>query len=189
MPMRVHEIHPALAHFPVALVPTAVGADVVGSLLGDNSLQEVGRKLMPLAVASMAPTGIAGFMAQSAVKTGEEANDLLVTHRNLNIGLLVLTTVLARVRAGQRQPSPGYLLAGLAAAALATYTGYLGGRMVYTHGVGVKAAEGYKEDYSPDMFNDDPRHTAQVAAADTIEGVRLTAKEIEEGKIAPALGR
>jgi uncharacterized membrane protein len=48
MPMRVHEVHPALAHFPVALLPTAVAADLIGRLTDNDSLMDMGRQLMPL---------------------------------------------------------------------------------------------------------------------------------------------
>src|SRR3712207_6332084 len=137
MPMRVHEVHPALAHFPVALLPTAVAADLIGRFTDNDSLMDMGRQLMPLAAASVAATGVAGFAAQEAVKTSDVSHDLLVTHRTLNIGLLALSLGLAAIRARSRRPSAGYLLAGLAGAALVTYSGYLGGRMVYTHGVGV----------------------------------------------------
>jgi uncharacterized membrane protein len=45
MPMRVHEVHPALAHFPVALLPTAVAADLIGRLNNNDSLMDMGRQL------------------------------------------------------------------------------------------------------------------------------------------------
>ena len=139
--MRVHEVHPAIAHFPVALLPTAVAADLVGRLTDDASLMDMGRQLMPLAAASVAAAGIAGFAAQEAVRTSDVSHDILVTHRTLNIGLLALSVGLAAIRARSRRPSAGYLLAGLAGAALVTYSSYLGGRMVYAHGVGVEPAD------------------------------------------------
>lgn len=187
MPIRLHEIHPTLAHFPVALLPTAVGADLAGVLLDDASLNDVGQKLMPVAAASMAITGVAGFVAQEAVRTDDGAHDLLITHRNLNVGLLALTTVLATVRAGRRRPGPGYLLAGLAAAALATYTGYLGGHMVYAHGVGVKPGEGFDEARSPEIFQGRPETTARIAGENAGHAVKHAVHHLREGNVAPAL--
>jgi uncharacterized membrane protein len=185
MPMRVQEVHPALAHFPVALLPTAVAADVVGTLTDNDSLMEMGRQLMPLAAASVAATGIAGFAAQEAIRTRDVSHDLLITHRTLNIGLLALSVGLAAIRARSRRPSAGYLLAGLAGAALVTYSGYLGGRMVYAHGVGVDPADGVEHERAPEVPRDGFGRAAQTAAGNVGQAIRHTAHDMAEGQIAP----
>ncbi|MXQ13502.1 DUF2231 domain-containing protein [Microvirga makkahensis] len=185
MPMCVQEVHPAIAHFPVALLPTAVAADLIGRLTDNNALMEVGRQLMPVAAASVAATGIAGFAAQEAVRTRDVSHDLLVTHRTLNIGLLALSVGLAAVRARSRRPSAGYLLAGLAGAALVTYSGYLGGRMVYAHGVGVDPADGVEHERAPEMPRNGFRRAARTAADNVGQALRHTAHDTAEGKITP----
>ncbi|MBM1174785.1 DUF2231 domain-containing protein [Microvirga arabica] len=185
MPMRVHEVHPALAHFPVALLPTAVAADLIGRLTNNDSLMDMGRQLMPVAAASVAATGIAGFAAQEAVKTSDVSHDILVTHRTLNIGLLALSVGLAAVRSRSRRPSTGYLLAGLAGAALVTYSGYLGGRMVYAHGVGVTPADGIEPERTPEVPHDGFGRAARASASNVGQAIRHTAQEMAEGQIAP----
>jgi uncharacterized membrane protein len=185
MPMRVHEVHPALAHFPVALLPTAVAADLIGRLTDNDSLMEMGRQLMPVAAASVAATGVAGFAAQEAVRTSDASHDLLVTHRTLNIGLLALSVGLAAIRARSRRPSAGYLLAGLAGAALVTYSGYLGGRMVYTHGVGVTPADGIEPERTPEMPHDGFGRAARASASNVGHALRHTAQEMVQGEIVP----
>lgn len=187
MSMRVHEIHPMLVHFPLALMPTAVVADAVGAMTDNSALMETGRVLMPLAVASMALTGIAGFAAQDAVRADGEAHDMLVTHRNLNVGLLLASVGLAAVRARQRRPSAGYLTGGLAGAALMTYSGYLGGKMVYRHGVGVSAADGFDPGRTPRIQRGSVGRATRVAAADTGRGVAHAAREAAQGELAPHL--
>ena len=37
MPRRLQELHPALVHFPVTLLPVAIGADVIGRIAGSPS--------------------------------------------------------------------------------------------------------------------------------------------------------
>jgi len=185
MPMRVQEVHPAIAHFPVALLPTAVAADLIGRLTHNDSLMEMGRQLMPVAAASVAATGIAGFAAQEAVRTRDVSHDLLVTHRTLNIGLLALSVVLAGVRARSRRPSAGYLLAGLAGAALVTYSGYLGGRMVYAHGVGVEPADGVEDERAPEMPRDGFGRSAQTSVDNVGRAVRHTLHDMAEGQVVP----
>lgn len=187
MPMRVHEVHPAIAHFPVALLPTAVAADLVGRLTDNESLMDMGRQLMPVAAASVALTGVAGFAAQEAVKTRDVSRDLLVTHRTLNVGLLALSVGLAAIRARSRRPSAGYLLAGLAGAALVTYSGYLGGRMVYAHGVGVEPANGVEHERSPEMPGEGFGKAARTSANKVGRAIRHTAQDTAEGQIAPRL--
>lgn len=187
MAMRVHEVHPMLVHFPIALLPTAIAADAVGALTGNRSLMETGKTLMPLAVAGMAATGVAGFAAQEAVRAEGEAHEMLVTHRNLNVGLLLMSAGLAVLRAGQERPGPGYLLAGLAGAALMTYSGYLGGKMVYRHGVGVGAAGGYDPERSPRIESGHYGEAARIAAADMARGVAHAAREAAHGELAPHL--
>ncbi|WP_230534279.1 DUF2231 domain-containing protein [Microvirga roseola] len=185
MPMRVQEVHPAIAHFPVALLPTAVACDLVGRLTDNKALMETGRQLMPIAAASAAATGIAGFAAQEAVKTRDVSHDLLVTHRTLNIGLLALSMALAGIRVRRKRPGAGYLLAGLAGAALVTYSGYLGGRMVYAHGVGVEPADGVEHERAPEMPRDGLGRAARTSASNIGHAVRHTAHDMAEGQIAP----
>jgi hypothetical protein len=69
---------------------------------------------------------------------------MLVTHRNVNLTVVGLTTLLATWRWRQRAPSPGYLALGLAGVGLLGYSAYLGTKMVYAHGVGVDAAGGIR---------------------------------------------
>jgi hypothetical protein len=86
----------------------------------------VGQRLMPAAAVSGAVTAASGLVAQEAVEIGD-AHNLLVTHRNLNAGLVRATIILAMVRAGTWHPGAGYLLAGAAATTGMFYTAYLGG--------------------------------------------------------------
>lgn len=185
--MRLHEVHPAIAHFPVALLPTAVLADLFGSVSGDKSWNEIGRRLMPVAATSMAVTGLAGFAAQPGVRTEEDSHDLLISHRNLNVALLAATAVLAGIRSRRRRPGIGYLMAGIAASAAVTYTGYLGGRMVYTNGVGVAAAGGVDRARSPHLGRPGPVNIAKEAAGNAAHAARHAGHHLAEGKVAPAL--
>lgn len=42
MAMRLHELHPSLVHFPIALLPTSIGSDLVGTLTRSRRLLELG---------------------------------------------------------------------------------------------------------------------------------------------------
>ena len=66
-----------------------------------------------------------------------------------------------------------------------TYSGYLGGRMVYAHGVGVDPADGVEHERSPEMPHDGFRRAARTAAGKVGQALKHTAQEMAEGQIAP----
>src|SRR5688500_2682440 len=118
MSIRLQEVHPSVVHFPLALLPAAVAADLLGRATGSEALHEVGRVLMPVAAASAAVAAVTGLVAQEEVAVDGVAEELLVTHRNLNLSLVTLSTMLAAWRVRSERPSAGYLalaLAGLGA--------------------------------------------------------------------------
>ncbi|HEX2197909.1 MAG TPA: DUF2231 domain-containing protein, partial [Burkholderiales bacterium] len=95
MALRLHEIHPSLVHYPLALFPASVLADLFGRLTGSRGLMKTGAALMPLAAGSAVVTGAAGLVAQESVRHEGRAHDLLVTHRSLNLGLIGLSVAMA----------------------------------------------------------------------------------------------
>jgi uncharacterized membrane protein len=181
MAIRLSEAHPALVHFPIALLPTAVAADTVGQATGNRELLAVGRWGIGLAAASAAVAGIFGFIAQEEVNLEGRSLAILRTHRTLNIGALIGVTALAVIRARRKKPSLAYLLAGAALTTLVGFSGYLGGKLVYKHGVGVAKAGG--------IYGKDPKLTAKTAprkaATDLKKAVVSTLDDVRHGRIAP----
>lgn len=187
MSMRLQEIHPATVHAPIALLPLSLAADALGRLTGSDDLLELGRRTMPLAAAGAVVAGVAGLIAQEAAHVPEEAHDSLTTHRNLNLGLIALTTLLARTRGRQGRPSLGYLAAGLGGLAIMAYSAYLGGHLVYAHGVGVERAAGVKEGQAPEIRAGNLGEVTRLAASHIRHGAHHAWEHIKEGEIVPAL--
>jgi uncharacterized membrane protein len=188
MPMKLQEVHPALVHFPLTLLPLSIGADLLGRVTGSETLLDLGRRTMPLAVASGVVAGAAGLMAQTEVEADGEALAMLQTHRTLNLGLVAIAGAMAAYRAGKKRPSAAYLGVGLAGLAALTYSAYLGGAMVYHEGVGVEAAGGVRKDPSvPELSRRDAPRALQTAASDVAKGIRLTVEESAKGDLVPAL--
>src|ERR1051325_12054388 len=102
MAMKLHEVHPAIVHFPLALFPLSIGADLLGRATGDETLMEIGKKTLPLAIASGLIAGVAGLMAQTEVEADGKSLDLLKTHRTLNLATVAAATALA-ARSGERR--------------------------------------------------------------------------------------
>lgn len=185
--MRLQEIHPAVVHFPLALLPAAVATDGLGRALGDEALMTAGRRLTAGAAASAIVSAAAGLVAQPAVAAEGEAHDLLVTHRNINLVLAAGAVVLAVRRMRSRRPSIGQLAAGALGVAAMTFTAALGGKMVYEHGVGVKAAGGLKEERAPQVTLANLPAAVGQSAANLGEAVRHGAEHVLKGEIAPSL--
>lgn len=186
MSMRLQELHPALVHFPITLLPAALAADAVGLASGNRRLMDAGRRTIPLAAASAAIAGVFGLVAQQAVELDDESTDLLITHRNLNLGVIALTVGMAAVRGRRRRPSLGYLAAGALGLASVVYSAYLGGHMVYEHGVGVHRAGGLDREKAPEILPGTAARASRLTARHLRDGAAMTASELREGKVAPA---
>ena len=170
MAVRVREIHPAVVHAPIALLPLAIAADVLGRITHRRSLREAGGHLMPIAAVGAAAAALTGLIAQHEVQADGRARDMLITHRNVNLTVVGLATALAAWRWRRRTASPGYLALGLAGVGLLGYSAFLGTKMVYAHGVGVDAAGGIRphERSVPDHGN---AAAVRTAAGDMLRGL------------------
>ncbi len=71
MKMLLHELHPAVIHTPLALLPTATVADVIAVTTGDRAWAKVGRRLWVAGTLSALFSGLAGLAASQEVKLEE----------------------------------------------------------------------------------------------------------------------
>ena len=177
MRIRLSEVHPAVVHFPIALLPVAIGADALGLLTKSRDLHAIGRIGIALAAGSAAVAGVFGLIAQEEVRLDDRTRPILQTHRTLNVAALGIVTALAVARASVKRPGAFYLLAGLAAIGTVSYSAYLGAKLVYAHGVAVA---------DPDVVRS-PRSTLAVAARDLAKGVVHAAKDMARGVLVPTL--
>lgn len=138
MGLRVHELHPQLIHMPLLLLPSAAITDVVATVTDGPLLEKAGRTLWWATVAGASLAGLAGMAASQEVKVEDaQVRDTLFLHGIGNTVLLLGAVGLATYRT-RRPPSVVTCAVGLAALGTALYTAYLGGELVYAHGVGVK---------------------------------------------------
>ena len=84
MAIRLHQMHPALVHLPITLMPLAVGADLLGCIIGGKSLHSFGQKAIVLVAAGAGAAAVIGLIACEEVNVEGDARDMLMTHRNLN---------------------------------------------------------------------------------------------------------
>lgn len=187
MSMGLQELHPALVHMPLAFAPLSIVSDIAGAATDDPSLTAVGRATIGLAAGTAAIAAVTGLIAQEEVIAEGRASDHLATHRNLNLvgGMALFGMALWR---RNNDPGPGYIALGAGLLGTMFYTAYLGGKMVYDHGVGVKAAGGTKGDV-PEIRWGETAHAARAALTDVREGAATVAEDIREGRLAPSLRR
>ena len=148
-----------LAHAPIILIPASVGADVAGRIADSGELRKIGRLTMPLATLTGAVAGATGLVAEQEVVANDRGRRLLDSHRNLNLLATAVTTAMSAYRSAVDRPGWAYLSAGIAASGLIAYSSYLGGQMVYVHGVGVQKAGGLDHNKAPAIR---PGNTARV---------------------------
>jgi uncharacterized membrane protein len=189
MAVRLQEVHPSIVHYPLALLPTAVVADLLGRATGSETLREMGRVLMPVAAAAAAVSAVTGLVAQEEVAVDGVAEELLVTHRNLNLSLVTLSTALAAWRVRTERPGPGYFALALAGLGALGYSAYLGGKMVYEHGVGVKPADGLRDGDSPELTPGRAGEVARRVATDVERGITRALDDLRHRDPLPAIRR
>lgn len=188
MKIRLQEVHASLVHLPISLLPVAIGADVLGRATGNRGLLETARRTIGVAAVGAAVSGVSGLIAQEEVKVRGETLDMLITHRNINIAATLATGLMAVWRQRHYRPTLGYLALGLAGVGVLAYSAYLGGTLVYKHGVGVATAGGQARENPPVLGA--PGETgafARDAAMDLVHGVKHLAQELAQGKIVPSL--
>lgn len=134
-----HPLHPALAHFPVALWSAVPVADGVGLWLDAAAAWSFGFWALAAGVVTALAAMAAGAADLASLPRTHEARDTAM-HHMLAMGSAWTLFVLALALRGwppATAPAPvavGLELAGFAAMALG---GWLGGALVYRFGLGV----------------------------------------------------
>jgi len=140
-----HPLHPILVHFPAALFPTSLLFDLLSlyRTSGDPTFVKVAFYTMVIgevAAGAAAVTGAIDYFTK--VLPGTAAFRVGTLHALLNVAILLLYGFNLGLRLGptlevSRMPVSPLLLSVAGVAAL-TASNYLGGRLVYHYGVGVR---------------------------------------------------
>ncbi|MGB3835016.1 DUF2231 domain-containing protein [Castellaniella sp.] len=132
-----HPLHPALVHFPIACWSLATLADFSSLWLGESAWRwSAGLLMVGCVVALLAM--MAGLMELSRVPDGPALRDVYL-HMGLMLAAFTLYTARLFLRLDHLQPlAPDVLALLLSLAGFITLAvgGWLGGRLVYGHGIG-----------------------------------------------------
>jgi len=145
MPEVFPNWHPAIVHFPIALTVTATLLLLAGRLSpGNRQLTASGRLLLPLAALSALLAVALGWQAYSTVEHDAAGHLVMLRHRNwamsATLALVALAVWDALRQRAEKEISAALLPALLILSGSLGVTGWLGGEMVYRHGIGVSAA-------------------------------------------------
>ena len=187
MAIQLQQMHPAMVHLPITLLPLAVGADLLGCVTRDKSLHSFGQKAIVLAAVGAAAAATTGLIAGEEVNAEGDARDMLMTDRNLNFVATVVAACMAFGRSRRKTPGTLYLGVGVAGVGLLAYTAYLGGKLVYESGIGVATAKGVYRADAPTLGGGPAGEFFKTAGTDLVHGVQHMAEELGQGKFVPTL--
>lgn len=132
-----HPLHPALAHFPVACWTLATATDFASLWLGETAWQwSAGLLAVGCALALLAIP--AGLVEMARVPEGAVLRDVYLHMGAMLMALVLFGTRLLLRLDGLQQLAPDTMALTLDGAGFVALTvgGWLGGRLVYGHGVG-----------------------------------------------------
>jgi uncharacterized membrane protein len=140
----MHPIHPIVVHFPIALLCASVAFDALASRWPTGGLREASLYTLLAGVMAAGLAVVTGGMEEDLAKRAGAPESVLELHESLGQVTLVIFVALLGLRLAMqwgwlkeiRSLTLGLGAIGIAILAL---TGYWGGELVYTYGIGVKA--------------------------------------------------
>jgi uncharacterized membrane protein len=129
-------LHPALVHFPVALVLTAVAAESLCIARRDGRYADIARFLITAAAWLSVPAAITGFIRAETITLDDAERSLFAVHRVAGIATPVLVFLCAGLgqgvrRSGQIWELILYRVVMVLAAIATAVAGYYGGEIVF----------------------------------------------------------
>lgn len=137
-----HPLHPAIVHFPIALFMLNLVLDVASWIAPDRTLVVASTWVLALGVAMAVLAAIPGFADFASIRADHPGYTTAVQHLLLNFVAVVLYAVNVAIRWNGDDPTierVGAMTAFLSifGVTIISYSGYLGGKLVYDKGIGV----------------------------------------------------
>jgi uncharacterized membrane protein len=139
-----HPLHPIAVHLPVGLWITSLFCDILFMMEGTPVFAAVSYYCILFGLVGVvlaAPTGLADYLE---TPEGTEPRRIATAHLSLNLFVTLLFIIDFFARHGLESGVPsgvtrGEILLSTVAVALLAVSGYLGGILVYEHGIGHRA--------------------------------------------------
>lgn len=141
----LHLIHPMLVHFTLAFAVVGGACEALGIVTNRRRVEAFGAPLVLIGTIALIPTVATGLLAENTVPFVHGVESDLEWHERLGfvvLGVFLISQVWkawhqGRLPASQRH---GYAVLLLTGVALILISAYLGGELVYGHGLGVTTA-------------------------------------------------
>ena len=135
-------VHPAVVHYPIALMTLSVIADLLGYFSNNPTLQATGTWALLGAGIGAAVAIIAGLFDMKRAKMKPAAHERV--HNHMKVGLTLFAAIVGLTIwrwVITLDPHHGlgwsYIIPAFVVLALTLFQGWLGGELVFTDGVGV----------------------------------------------------
>lgn len=150
----MQNIHPLFVHFPIALLSVALLFELIAMVFKKPAFQAAGWWTFVLGVIAIGATAITGLIAESTVGHTDDAHELILQHRNLEIasGLLFILLFIWRISLKGELPGSTVLRSiyggiFIVAVTVLLMGASIGGRLVYEFGVGTRMSAGSSHDH------------------------------------------
>jgi len=136
-----HPLHPALVHLPIGLFVFSLLLDLA-TILTDagNELVRGAFYVMVFGIVAALLAAIPGFVDRADIRKDHPAMKTATTHMWLNLTAVVLYVINAVIRYGaldQNTTPTVPLVLSIVGVGILSFSGYLGGTMVYNDGIAV----------------------------------------------------
>lgn len=134
-----HPVHPMLIVFPLGLLATAVVFDILYLLTNRSSFAVAAAFAIAAGVIGGLVAAVFGLLDWTAIPAGTRAKQIGAVHGLGNVVVVVLFAISWLLRMGGQdwEPSALAMVFSFVGVALASFTGWLGGELVYCLRVGV----------------------------------------------------
>jgi uncharacterized membrane protein len=139
----LHTLHPAIVHFPVALLLCALLAELVWLWRKADFWRDMAFWLLLGGTLGTGAAALTGGWAEDSLTMSNTLHEAVEQHETIGYILVWLYACLLVWKILRRQTMPAaenriFLGALLVATVLLVYSGWLGGELVYEYGAGVK---------------------------------------------------
>lgn len=136
-----HPLHPQLITLPAGLLPFSVLLDVMHLTTRDQSYADAAYYTMMGGFFGGIAAGVAGAADYGTIPRDSKARQIGRLHGAMNVGLLAVTGLNLLMRRKRRSAGALPMTISLMATAGLTFSAWLGGHLVYHHGMRVKGTD------------------------------------------------
>jgi uncharacterized membrane protein len=134
-----HPIHPMIVPLPIGLWIFSLVADIIYRVYGNEVWASVAYYSMAGGIVGALLAAIPGFVDFYALKQGA-VKKIAFRHMLINLSAVVLFSINFYLRTGAPEAAAPFILSIIGVGSILV-SGWLGGQMVYVHGLGVDESQ------------------------------------------------